>query len=345
MSRWSRAAAWLVVAGFVFAGRPLAAQSVSLSIAALKADSMSPAPSISVTGVQNRPDLGPYTVSLELSTEAAFARPFYANADSGETATFTIDSLIPERTRVFMRARLIDSSGRVVADERQSHVVQAWVRLIEPAQQNLVNLPTPRPRFTWTSPAIALAAGTWSYDLTVINAATGEVTQLALDRGDTTFMFTDSLEANTPYRWQVRARAKNSRGTGEVTVKSTGTIAFSSVANTVFYQNFPNPFGRGTMSASTCFWFDLGHASTVRLTVYDLRLRPVRRIVPGPIGDGKLTVGTYGRGDITTQSGCDARFEWDGSDDAGHAVPPGVYVAVFEADGTRFTRKLLYKGR
>ena len=345
MSRWRRAAAWLVVAGFVLASRPLAAQSVSLSVSALKADSMSPAPSMSVTGVQSRPDLGPYTVSLELSTEAAFARPFYVNADSGEAATFTIDSLIPERTRVFMRARLVNAAGTVVAETRESHPVQTWVKLVEPAQQTLVNLPTPRPRFTWSSPPITLPPGTWSYDLTVINTATGAVAQLAVDRSDTTFMFPDSLEANTSYRWQVRARGKNSRGTGEVTVKSAGTIVFSSVANTVFYQNFPNPFGRGTPSQSTCFWFDLGQASTVRLRIYDIRLRPVRRIVPGLIGDGKLPVGTYGRGDITTQSGCDARMEWDGSDDAGHPVPPGVYVAVFEADGTRFTRKLLYKGR
>jgi hypothetical protein len=342
MSRWRRATAWLVVVAALSA-RPIAAQSVALVVSNLKADSMAPAPTMTVTAIPARP--GTYAVTLEMSTEAAFARPFYISSSDGLFGTFAIDSLLPEKTRIFMRTRLFDS-GVIVAEQRQQHVVQAWVRLIEPVQQSLVNLRTRTPRFIWQSPAITLPPGPWQYELTVSNTRNGALALLA-SVTDTSFVVSDSaLEANTSYRWQVLARAANSRGVGEVITRSTGTFVITTAeapTATIFYQNFPNPFGRGERVQTTCFWFDLGEASTVRLTIYNLRLQRVRQLVPGPLGTGSFAAGAYGRGDPTAQTGCDDRLSWDGRDDDGRLLPTGIYVAEFMANGVRTTRKIYFK--
>jgi hypothetical protein len=342
MSRWRRATAWLVVVAALSA-RPTAAQSVALAIANLKADSVSPAPTMTVTAIQARPELGPFAITLEMSTEAAFARPFYIESADGVVASFAIDSLLPEKTRIFFRTRLFDRAGNVIAEQQQQHPVQAWVQLIFPGQQSLANIDTRFPRFIWRSPAITLPPGPWRYELTVTNTRTGIVDLFAIV-DDTSFA--DSLQANTSYRWQVRARALNSRGTGEVVVRSAGTFIITTSDQptaTVFYQNFPNPFGRGERAATTCLWFDLGEPSTVRLTIYNVRLQRVRQIVPGAIGDGRLPAGAYGRGDQTTQTGCDVRLQWDGRDDNGRVVPSGVYVVEFVANGVRTTKKMYFK--
>jgi hypothetical protein len=130
-------------------------------------------------------------------------------------------------------------------------------------------------------------------------------------------------------------------------VSSPGTFVITSSDQptfTLFYQNFPNPFGRTTRSATTCFWFDLAHQANVSLVIYDIRLRKVRSIVPGPIGSGSLPVGAYGRQNVSTQTGCDDRLSWDGKDDTGRFVPLGVYIAVFKGDGVQQSVKILYKG-
>src|SRR5205807_2595412 len=110
---------------------------------------------------------------------------------------------------------------------------------------------------------------------------------------------------------------------------------------TISYPNFPNPFGRGTLSDKTCFWFDLAHRSTVSLTIYDIRLHQVKRLVPGLL-PAVLDSGAYGRG-ANEQSGCDPRLSWDGRDDRGRQVPTGAYLVVFEADSKRETKKLMFR--
>lgn len=336
-------AAWLLVVVLAPFARPLVAQSISLIVSNLKADSMAPAPNMSIAATQNRPEFGPYTVSLELSTESRFTRPFYVNAAEGEAATFAIDSLLPEKTIIHMRARLINLFGDVVAEAIQQHPVQAWTRLMAPTQ---VSLRTRQPTFVWTSPAITLPPGPWDYELSVINTATGRPAEVAAGLSDTSFTLKAPLEVNASYRWQVRAKGQNSRGTGEVIARSAGTFVIAGEPTaTVFYQNFPNPFGRGQSREITCFWFDLAHPAKVRLMIYNLRLQRVRSIIPGPGGDGTFGVGVHGRQDVNNPTGCDTQFSWDGRDDAGNFVPPGIYIAEFQGDGTRSTIKMLYKGR
>jgi hypothetical protein len=342
MTVWRRAAACVLVVALASIGSAArsGAQSVRLAISALNADSTSPAPSMSITGFETQPELGPYSLSLELSLESQFRAPFYARTVTSETATFTIDSLLPQHAVVYFRVRLSDRFGNVVAEARDQHPVRSWLRLVSIGQPA-----TTTPQFNWSSPAVTVPPGLWAYDLTVINSATGRPEFVAQDLQDTSYVFPQALESSTSYRWLVHARAQNGTPADSVTVMSDSTFVILTAGEptvTLFYPNFPNPFGRGTRSESTCFWFDLAHQSNVTLTIYDIALREVRQIIPGTFGTGnKLAIGTYGR---DAAQRCDATLTWDGHDDAGRTVPLGVYLAIFKGDGVRTSVKLLYKG-
>jgi flagellar hook assembly protein FlgD len=76
--------------------------------------------------------------------------------------------------------------------------------------------------------------------------------------------------------------------------------------------------------------FDIASPSTIRLTVFDLLGRVVRRLIVNQVYD----TGRY-------------KAEWKGMSDAGGVQPSGVYVCRLEAtrlsDGSQFTasRKML----
>lgn len=326
---------------------PLEAQSVRLAISALSADSTSPAPLVTVTASENQPQLGPFSVSLELAFDAQFRTPFYVRTSANEAATFQLDSLLPEHALVFFRARLSDRFGRVAAEAHEQHTVRSWLRLVDPARATLTVLPTRTPRFVWSSPPITVPPGLWIYDISVINSATGRVDFSAPNVQDTSFVFPNPLESSTSYRWQVHARVQNGPPSDQITVTSEASFVIASPDQptvTLFYQNFPNPFGRGARAPLTCFWFDLARPATVTLIIYDLRLRAVRTIIPGLLGNGTLSIGAYGRQDVSAQTGCDNRVAWDGRDDTGRYVPAGVYLAVFRGDGVHSSVKILYRG-
>jgi hypothetical protein len=338
MSLGRRVAALVVAAAALCCNQRIEAQSVTLAVSGLLADSAPPAPVITVTGLATRPEFGPYSISLALSLDAQFRSPFYARTAPGETATFTLDSLMTEHSVVFFRARLIDQFGTVVAEATARHPIRSWVRLVAPLRGPTTIVDSTRtPKFVWSSPPITLL---WNYQVSVFETKTGKLaTSSRADLADTTFTPPAALEANTSYRWEVVARAVNSTGRGEVRVVSPGTFVISSDSApkvTLFYQNFPNPFGRGMRSDKTSLWFDLARPARVRVTIYDIRQRMVRRIVPGLLTDETLAAGVYGR---------DGSLTWDGKDDAGRYVPPGVYVVLFEGDGTRTSIKVLFKGQ
>jgi hypothetical protein len=85
------------------------------------------------------------------------------------------------------------------------------------------------------------------------------------------------------------------------------------------HPNRPNPF-----RASTTLSFSLPAAATVRLAVYDTAGRLVRRLLEHE----SLGAGAHER-------------VWDGRDEAGHVVAPGIYAYRLEADGRAATRKML----
>lgn len=126
------------------------------------------------------------------------------------------------------------------------------------------------------------------------------------------------------------------RAQGTPPVPAAGIIAETPPV-TLLYQNFPNPF---TPSAAgrTCIWFDLAQDSEVRLEVFDLRGRRVKRLLPFTGFFGVLPAGRYGRA-VTGQ--CDPVVSWDGRDEDGRTVPTGVYLLRLDADGQHLFRKIV----
>jgi hypothetical protein len=340
-----RTARSALIAGLLLAGAGagrLWAQGISLLIP-LTGDSIAPSP---VMVVEARPDPAqafPVSVSIEVSAEPQFRQLVFSDAKEGDTATFIMPLLLPERTTMYFRARLIDRFGTIVAQTVVGRPIRSWIRLGPPGLIDNNNvLFTRTPRFAWSAAPLTLPPGPWIFDLSVVNTATNRVDFFATGISDTAFVFATPLEGNTSYRWRVRAHATNAQGPGEVTITSRSTFVISSAdvpTVTLFYQNFPNPF-----STATCFWFDLATASNVRLTIYDLRLREVKNIVPGLLGSD-LPPGAYGRENNSAQSGCDGRLSWDGTDDDGRVVPPGVYLAQFRANGKADVKRILFRGR
>lgn len=339
------ATAFVLIAACVVSPARLAAQSVTLGLSATLGDSTSPAPNMTVTGFEDQPERGPYTVSIALSFEPQFRVPFYTNFAQAEAARFTLPSLMPERSTVYFRARLVDRSGVVVAETIQQHPVRGWLKLISPLRGPTTIVTTRTPRFIWSSPAITLPPGLWIYDLQVINTRTGNVAFSKPDLTDTSWVFPDTLESSASYRWQVHAHTQAGLPTDQVTVSSEGTFVIAAAPTaTIFYPNFPNPFGAGTRSDLTCFWFDLARPASVKLTIYDIRLHEVRRIIPSSSLPGNMGTGPYGRENVDLLTGCDTRFAWDGRDSRGQFVLKGIYIAVFEADGVRQLTKIDYRG-
>ena len=84
---------------------------------------------------------------------------------------------------------------------------------------------------------------------------------------------------------------------------------------TGFAPAMPNPFGR-----STTFAFTLARAGRADLEVYSVDGRRVRTITSGVRDAGEY------------------RLEWNGTDDAGRSIAPGVYYARLVTSQGRFTR-------
>jgi len=83
------------------------------------------------------------------------------------------------------------------------------------------------------------------------------------------------------------------------------------------YQNSPNPF-----NPSTRILFDVPQSAQVRLSIYDLSGRLVRRLL-----DGTVAAGAHSR-------------VWDGRDSQGKPVPAGIYFIRFTAQDFSKTGKM-----
>jgi ABC-type amino acid transport substrate-binding protein len=83
-------------------------------------------------------------------------------------------------------------------------------------------------------------------------------------------------------------------------------------------QNAPNPFG-----ARTSIRFGLARAGEAALEIFDTQGRRVRRLVRGTLPAGAHVA------------------TWDGADDAGAAVPAGLYMCRLVLPGGGFERRLV----
>lgn len=77
-----------------------------------------------------------------------------------------------------------------------------------------------------------------------------------------------------------------------------------------FLYNVPNPF-----HGATTIQYALGQAGWASLRIFDVAGRQVRNLTTGPVG-----AGTH-------------RIAWDGTDDAGNAVPAGIYLCRLATGG------------
>jgi hypothetical protein len=332
--------AWLAAA---LVARAVSAQGALTLGLPFEGDSISPAPSVTANTGGVDPARCPCVTTIDVSTNPAFV-PLLAGSTTapGLSATFRFSNLLPERTRVYFRGRTIDRAGTLLAEQVVSGVTRSRLRLVSPA--TVLNIPvfTRRPTFTWSSSTITNPPGPWLYDLTVVNTANQAVAFTIQGLTDTVFTLPTPLEANTSYRWRVRARINTGEAADETTVVSPTTFVISSAdapLATLLYNTFPNPFPNA-LSGTACIWFDLAVPSKVSLTISDITPHRLRVIFAGD-----LPAGAHGRSSPT--GGCESRFSWDGRDDRGRFAQPGAYILRFhsEADGITQYVTLLYRGR
>ncbi len=85
------------------------------------------------------------------------------------------------------------------------------------------------------------------------------------------------------------------------------------------YQNYPNPF-----NSSTTISFDLPGTLPVKLTIYSVRGRRIATLIDRELGAGKNTI------------------RWNGTDDSGAEVGPGVYFYLVKAGSVRRHGTMIY---
>jgi hypothetical protein len=225
-------------------------------------------------------------------------------------------------------------------------LVPAWATMLTLGSPQGATIRDSLPRFVWRSPGATLPPGPFLYDVDVYPASRSPLAAVASARGlaDTTFQPTIPLEKNLPFRWRVVAHL----GADSQITTSPGTFLVadaSTPAATVLFQNFPNPFPNSATGLTTsCIWFDVAQAGDVRLEIYDLRGRLVRRLAPGPNVPTPLPAGRYGRPAGDAPGTCDPRFSWDGRDDTGQYVRAAVYLYRLTAPGFRDSKRIVFAG-
>jgi hypothetical protein len=158
----------------------------------------------------------------------------------------------------------------------------------------------------------AVAMNAW-IDLDVTAAITGNGTySFALSGGSSDVVDYVSKEGTSPPQLVVVA----SQAAARAVETARGEVA-PIRGEMVLHANHPNPF-----STSTTIHFALPRAASTRLVVYDISGRAVRTLLDG------------------MQEAGDRRVTWDGRDDAGARLGPGLYMVRLEAAGTRLTRKM-----
>ena len=289
-------------------------------------------------------DAGPNQYFLRVATDSLLQHRVVDTAVA--KTSFTMPRALPPGTRLFWR--IVASSGLGVAESTAvtgPAVIPPWVRLVTLALPQGATIRDSLPLFAWRGTQTALPGGI-TYDVDIYPASRTPAQAVASARGltDTVFQVTAPLERNVPFRWRVVAHV----GPDSEVVTSPGTflVADASVPSaTVLFQNFPNPFPNASVGiATTCIWFDIAQQGEVRLEIFDIRGRMVRRLSPSPVVPLVLAAGRYGRPSGDAPGTCDAHFSWDGRDDAGAYARPGVYVYRLTAPGFQGTKRIVYLG-
>ena len=291
------------------------------------------------------PPAGVDTFHLEVATDTLFAHHLLDTVLTGSSVR--LPAVLRPGVRIWWRLGV--TSPLHVSDSipRQGpFVAPPWVTLLTLADPGGQSIHDSLPTLTWHAAAAAAPPGPFRYDVAVYPASAGPAAAVASATGltDTTFHVTRPLERSLPYRWRVIVHL----GTDSTIVTSRGTFVVVNDATpttTLLYQNFPNPFPNPrTGLLNTCIWFDVAQGGAVQLDVFDLRGRRVRRLAPTAAVPGDLDPGHYGRPPGDVPGSCDPRFAWDGRDDTGAFVRPGVYLYRLTAPGFRDAKRIVFLG-
>ena len=293
------------------------------------------------------PGVEPDTVHLQVGIDTALATIIF---DTTVTATSAVSlpRAVTAGTRLYWRATARSALGTSESIRRIGPlVVPAWVTLLTFNAPSGESIADSQPLFAWHAPQVVSPPGPMTFDVSVYPASEGPTQSVVMARGltDTTYRPSTPLEKNLPFRWQVVAHVGP---TDSAVVTSVGTFLVldqAAPATTILFQNFPNPFpNRALGVATSCIWFDIAAPGNVRLEIFDIRGRLVRRIVPSAQLPSQFDTGRYGRPAGDAPGTCDARFAWDGKDETGAYVRPGVYLYRLTAPGFQDTKRIVYLG-
>ncbi len=281
---------------------------------------------------------------LEIATDAAFTNIVYSDTVRDRTSVTITRPLRPAAQLHWRVVAETFPNVRRVTRPALPFRMPDWVRLTT-LNDPTGNFPTTtRPTFQWEPLAAPSPIGPLVYDLQIINAQTGAITQNLINLTTVSVVPPTGLLPNIPYRWRVIARTQ---ATGAAdTVDNLGTVVVSTNDQppaTLLYQNFPNPFPRPDLGITeTQIWFDVTTATTVDLAVYDLRGRLVRTLIPSDPSCGQVTLqpGQYGRA-LTDTEPC-VRTRWDGRTAGGDLVTRGVYILRMRAGGEEQIKRILF---
>jgi hypothetical protein len=287
----------------------------------------------------------PVSLRLLIASDPQFTSVIADTTVVGDSASITLTRPLPDGGTVFWRATARGAAFTTATSAITGpHVVPRWLRLVSPNVPAGITLSTPRPTFTWSSAEVASPPGPWMYTFELLR--TSDLQPQLVANGLTGTSFTPALDLafNSSFRWRVTASLSSGDTARAISAASFVIVDPGTPVATLLYQNFPNPFPSNSTN-STCIWFDLRQAASVRLEIYDIRAHLVRRLIPGPGLPSEMLSGRYGRGVGTPGGGCDPRFTWDGTGDDGRFVSAGVYLIRLTADRQSLLRRAVFRGR
>jgi hypothetical protein len=283
----------------------------------------------------------PVSYRLRIGRDSAFANSVLDTVVSTESVT--LRRALKPGLPIFWQVDATAATGETASTGLlRPVIVPAWATLTTLSNPAGAVTDTPLPTFTWSSPAVSVPPGPFTYDLQIQRVSTGVYEFGAAGLRDTSFSLAQPLERNAAYRWSIIAHL----GADTTLVRSRGSFLIvdgSTPTASLLHQNFPNPFPTADRSV-TCLWFDLAVTGFVELEILDLRGNRVRRFIPGPDFPGILPAGRYGRG----QPGgtiCDPKLAWDGRADDGHQLPAGVYVAKLKTPDLLVFKRIVFRGK
>lgn len=285
----------------------------------------------------------PVTFLLEFAEDSLFSHVVQRDSVVGTFAR-RLRAPLPPRSRLFWRIVAVSVQGVRRPTPAQGPVeVPPWVTLDVLNDVGGTEVADPQPELRWTPLEIQPPAGPFIFKVQVLSDRQGELIQSYPGLRENHFRLPEALPFNQPLRWRVIAEARG----GQVdTVTSAGSFIVTGETRppvTILYQNFPNPFPRPDLGSwGTRIWFDLAEEAPVQLTLYDVRGRLVRRLIPGPgCPAQELPPGLYGRGEGPSSNPC-VSFSWDGRNDNGAEVPRGVYLLRLRAGSVVKVRRVVY---